>query len=757
MYRFFSALALSAAPTLASLTTLTSLTFAPMTTLAAPPASPAGAEAEAFASFLGKHPDLTAEALLASLPAAGFLDQLSFDPKKAKHYEDILRVFPLTPAQKALLNRQGMVSFSGGQRYSMASLYQHIYMKDLPVLITADSMLYALHTSFDEVLQRLEEQVFIAVMRDVLMQARDALVAAEPTPTAATRDADLYLTVALNLMRGAGGPAGDAWAGGWDGKIQVVSALKQDDAVLAVLQRIQGLKMETSLAEATPIYQGRRPIDWSQFTPRGHYTKSPGLQAYFRTMMWLGRADTGLNLTTPIPGAEVKPEHERQVAARLALALKGSGGDVRLRQVDELIGFLVGQSDNLGVDQLNQLLGQVGVKKPADLQGKSDTALKEQLVATGLAAQRIRSQWVESMPQDPAKAEPPALFQVFGQRFLIDSFLLSQVVFDSIVFQGVKQQRFMPTALDAWAALGNDEAVRLLEPQLTTWKYAANLAAGRDLVGAYPPSAWQATVYGRWIDALRSLDDLPTDRKNFPQAMQTRAWAHKQLRTQLGSWTELRHDTVLYGKQSYTAELGCEYPAAFVEPYPAFYRKLAAVSAALGQGLKSAKLDAPGRDEIKNLIAGQVRYFATLEGHLERLAAIADRELKGEPLSAADTEWLKKTADIRGGGSGPPQYDGWYTELFYGTAPEDWNPVVADVHTDPNRQAVLHVAVGDAWPTVVVVDNEGDLQAYVGPTYSFYEFEEPNGKRLTDEEWQQRIYDGKLPPIPAWMGSFTAP
>lgn len=717
-------------------------------------ADPTGAEHEAFASFLGKHPDLTAAALLDALPDPGFLAKVAFEPEKAKHFDKIDKTLPLTEGQRAKVRQHGFVSFDAGQRFTMASLYQYIYMRDLPVLITTDSMLHAVHASFDKVLMRLEEQAFLPVMRDVLMKARDALVAAEKTPTAATKDAELYLTVALNLMRGAGGPADEPWMGGWDGKIQVVSALGQDDAVLAILKKVQALEMEVE--PKTAIYNGIRSIDWSQFAPRGHYSKSAGLQAYFRTLMWLGRADTGLNLTVPPPGAKVDPKHERQVATRLVLALKHSGGDARLRQLDQLIGFLVGQSDNLGIDELAGMLAQVGVKNPADLNEKKDTALHEQLVATGVAAQRIRSQWVLSMPEDPVKVEPPALFQVFGQRFLIDSFLLSQVVFDSIVFQGQKQERFLPTGLDVMAGLGNDEALRLLRPELEKWNYSANLAAARDLVGAYTQAAWNDTIYERWIDALRSLDDLPKDRTRFPQAMQTRAWAHKQLRTQLGSWAELRHDTILYGKQSYTAMAGCEYPAAFVEPYPAFYRKLTAMAEALGQGLASAKLDAPGRDEIKNLIAGQVRYFETLKGHLDRLAAIADLELAGKPLSAADTEWLKKTADIRGGGSGPPEYDGWYTELFYGVAPDEWAPTVADVHTDPNSQSVLEVAVGDAWPLVVVVDNEGDLQAYVGPSYSYYEFLEGGGKRLTDEQWQQRIYDGQQPAPPAWMDSFTS-
>ncbi|MEZ4473969.1 MAG: DUF3160 domain-containing protein [bacterium] len=723
--------------------------LAPGLVAAADP-DPTGVEAEAFTSLLGRFPDQTTEAFLGTLPDPGFLASPDLDPGKASHYAMIKSAFGLGPAHEARLKAQGFVTFDGGERYSMASIYQHLYMKDLPVLVTTDSVLHALHTSFDQVLMRLEAEVFVPVIRDVLMKARDAVVAEAGSPPAPEAlDAELYLTVALNLLRGAGGPADEPYFGGWNGTIAVVSALQQDEAVLAILRKVQALELEQ--APGTTLYGGTRAVDWSQFRPRGHYTKSPDLQAYFRGMMWLGRADTGLNVTTPPAGSTVDADRERRVAGRLVLALAASGGTPRLAALDDVIGFLVGQSDNLQVGQLAGLLAQVGVKTPADLADpKRDAALKTQLFATGLAAQRIRSQWVLSMPADPQTVQPPALFQVFGQRFLLDSFILSQVVFDSIHFQGQKQKRFMPTGLDVWAALGNDEAARLLQPELDQWHYAANLSAARALVGAWPQATWDATLYHRWLDALRTLDDLPTDRAGFPRAMQTRAWARKQLQTQLGSWAELRHDTILYGKQSYSAMAGCEYPAGFVEPYPVFYRKLADLARFTGKRLGGAKLESPGHAQIENLIGSQVRYFETLAGHLDTLARLADRELAGQPFTAEETAWLKKTIDKSGGGSGPPRYDGWYAELFYGKFPDEWDPTVADVHTDTNAGTVLEVAVGDAWPMVVLVDSGDDVQAYVGPTYSYYEFQQPARDRLTDEAWQQRIYDRKLPPRPAW-------
>ena len=58
--------------------------------------------------------------------------------------------------------------------------------------------------------------------------------------------------------------------------------------------------------------------------------------------------------------------------------------------------------------------------------------------------------------------------------------------------------------------------------------------------------------------------------------MQSTAWQDKQLNTALGSWAELKHDTLLYAKQAYAGIGGCGWPAPpppviarnYVEPVP---------------------------------------------------------------------------------------------------------------------------------------------------------------------------------------------
>ena len=153
-----------------------------------------------------------------------------------------------------------------------------------------------------------------------------------------------------------------------------------------------------------------------------------------------------------------------------------------------------------------------------------------------------------------------------------------------------------------------------------------------------------------------------------------------------------------------------------------------------------------------------VNFFKQMSDSIGMLETLAKKELAGEPFTDAEKAFVKKTVDARGGGSGPPRYDGWYPSLFYRrTECSDWAPVVADVHTDPESQSCLEVGVGDAMLGVIAIDNDKDRMVYVAPLFSYYEFEQNVSKRLTDPDWQLMIAQKQLPPRPYWTKTFAAP
>lgn len=755
--------------TSAKLVALEEVPGSPVAGASAQPAREVNPEVlERFNSYLAKYEDATYERLKAELPLPPRREMtLPFDPTHARYFDRVAKELRLTSAERERLRKQGVVSVDHLQAYSMSSAYFAIYARDLPVLVTTDSILHALHRSYDDVLKDLEVGLFTDTIDTVLAALHDEIEkrnteAATPELKTSLGDVDLYVSVARNLLAGSGVPKDQgnttpALVEPSQVSLVVSSKTGRDAEVRSLLEKISSLKMEIYEVK-TDIYGGKRWIDYSQFRARGHYTESIPLKRYFRTMMWLGRADTGwiLRPPDPISGLQIDDIRERRDAALFAYLLSAAKVDRRLRGVSDIIGFMVGQSDNLGPYELGAALKGSGIDTTAEF--ADDKRLAAVFDSTTSGAQQIRSQVLESDKNSPKKTAIPTLFQVFGQRFLLDSFVLSQVVFDSILFEKKKQPRMMPSGLDVMAALGNDEAVRLLEPELEHYNYSANLLASRRVVEDHTADAWRSNLYYVWVDALRKLDDVPDQSVQFPNVMRSLPWARKQLQTQLASWAELRHDTLLYGKQSYTGVPLCGYPDGFVEPYPDFYATLKFFGQEAARRLSVADVSHPDANRAR-LLAGtrdrQVSFFRHFESVMGWLEKIARKELAAKPFSAEEGAFLKKTIDIRGGGSGPPRYDGWYPTLIY-RDPARYKPTVADVHTDPAEAKVLEVATGSANFLVVAVDNQHDYAVYVGPTYSYYEFTAPVQQRLTDEEWSTRLQT-TVPNRPEWVSAFAAP
>jgi len=719
-----------------------------------------------FETVRAAHQDLGYADLLRELNVARAPDtRPSFDPTGVDYYKDIRRSLQLTSEEQEIYKRTGIVGVDHEWRYSMAGAYETIYKYDLPVLVTADSILHAMHRSFDEILISLETGTFAPAIQQVLAETQERLKAEivdgnvgkkDPTLRNSIEDVDLYLTVARNLSAGSSSDDGcvnpemsddscdeEAGAGTDDTEILFKSAFGQDDKVKEVVRAIGAARRNPEVTLYGRPVSIVPYVDWTQFKPRGHYTKSPALRRYFRMMMWLGRIDVGFKLAALPQFGRGDADRELRDAAMLAWTIRNARQLEPLTEIDQAVGFLVGLSDNLTVADMVAACERAGIRRVGDLSKRELLAQLREELRKGGGGQRIRSQFGYRVPGNAPEVPLPDAFQMFGQRFVIDSFVTSKVVFDSIMFKGEQQERPMPTGLDVMAALGNDEALGLAQPEIAQWNYAANLLAARRVVEDRPPAAWDASQYDLWLSALSKLDDVP-EGTDFPEVMRTQAWSRKQLQTQLGSWAELRHDTILYAKQSYTMGILCEYPTGYVEPYPELFARVAMFAEVAADRLSSLKLDTAG---IRTFLGGFGKVVRRLEG-------LARKELSGQEFDADEKKFVKEVIkkEMKGGGCGGPREEitGWYKDLFYSGKPDSWEPTIADVHTEGEH--VLEVAVGDVNFLVAAIDSRGDRAAYVGPIYSYYEF--TTSERLTDESWRARIRSGKLPPRPDWVGAF---
>ena len=501
-----------------------------------------------FQGFLKEQGDIEVPELWSRLHVGEpHAEPLPFEPTSTPYFDDIARELKLTSAERELFQREGVVSIDQRQRYSMGSAYYAIYTRDLPVLVTTDSILHAWHRSFDDAIRQLEVDYFEPLLAAALASASEAAAKSaagthDPALLQSLADVDLYFTVARNLLAGSGAPASEtqsperATAGppGTATSLAVRPGVSDSRAVEELLAKVAALNLELDPQPPTKIYGGERYVDWSQFRPRGHYAEAPLLARYFRCMMWLGRADLGWNLG-PAAERHIDAKREHRDALLAVMLLDQSGASARLANVSRIVDFLVGRPDSVSVSDIHDALAAAEFGRLEDsTDPKALARFDAALAKNGARAQQIRSQVVFS-PDDPTTPAPlPLVFQVFGQRFALDSFVLANVVFDQIFYRHEKQWRMLPTGLDVMAALGNESAVRLLKPELERWHYVSNLLAARRSVDALPQEAWDATVYGQWLAALRTLDDQ-ADTDAFPHAMRREAWRRKELRTELAS------------------------------------------------------------------------------------------------------------------------------------------------------------------------------------------------------------------------------
>jgi len=311
----------------------------------------------------------------------------------------------------------------------------------------------------------------------------------------------------------------------------------------------------------------------------------------------------------------------------------------------------------------------------------------------------------------------------------------------------------LPSPLDAWFVLGNNRALTHLQPELSKYEYAGNLSVMRFLVDSFGEDFWNKNIYNSWLTSLRSLSG-PFIAENYPAPMRTAAYHDKLLHTQLASWAQLRHDTILYVKQSYTSYPVCEYPDGYVEPIPEFYTALSSYAEKANAVFTSSKIE----ESLKSRLSA---HFSTFKDTSDKLKTIAQKELDGLPYNEEETSFIKNTIVEKEKDmvcTKVTTYAGWYPMLFYQGVDESVrrDPVVADVHTNPDKDSgpqVLHVGTGDVNLMVLTVDTCNGPTAYAGPVFSYYERVESGLKRLNDEAWK-KLLDAKELTAPAWTSGF---
>jgi Protein of unknown function (DUF3160)/Secretion system C-terminal sorting domain len=715
----------------------------------------------AYKQYLEENRSLSPDQLLESNPPKTVYYSSRLYPAKLADipwYDSVNSVFSLTKTEEELLaNNFFMVSERLRYNDWINSLIT-IYNNDLPLFLSTDLVLFTLHNAYDAILQTVEWQFLepnLKVLVESLYVSFPALYDKykdDARLSDALADVDLYVAVAYSL------------ANNETYLPQSHSREKYDE----VMQAIDAEQMKNMALFTQP--SRTREIDFSQFKPRGHYNKTiytPSgeitLENYFRAMMWLGRID--FMLTAP-PDNPDEPAWTVDELRRMKLGavllnelLKACGKKELLDIHEKIIGYLVGPADNLTPDELSGLTDAI-LESPADL---FDNIIYQQfddsLNASDDFGQKIMSNYFIMDPYSSDPGKLPVSFLLMGQKFLLDSYIAGQVVFDRIVYNGEKIFRGLPDPLDILAVLGNEDAMALLKEEMETYKYAYKIAGLKYLVDAYDDDYWKQSLYNTWLSALKELNP-PVSSDPLPYFMQTTAWHQEKLNTQLTSWAALRHDNILYGKPSYTGGTTCSYPYTYVEPYPEFYDRLRQFAEASAKFFKETF---EGTSMSSNTTI--INYYTRYAEIMSILRNIAQKELQGVAIDEEEIVFLKTmiTYVMECG----PGVSGWFNDLIFsyetGFLPDF---IVADIHTQPTDKYggevgyVYHAGSGYINNGVFLAPNPvhpEQIMAFAGPVSSFHYEVTDNFYRYNDQEWAEKFTSGNnLPPRPDWIATYIA-
>jgi len=484
----------------------------------------------------------------------------------------------------------------------------------------------------------------------------------------------------------------------------------------------------------------KRELDTALFQPRGHYTKNRILSNYFQSMMWLSKLECRLS------GREGSELQWFVAKAMWELTQLPSVGKI-WQQLDHLLTLCFGAMDNLTVADLNMLHEQSATGLPSDYQ-TLQTVLAQLPRPSVCSAVQFEGE------------EFPHVFVLFGQRWSLESVALQQFTQGFLPRERNVPPRRIPSGLDVcYSVFQNDFVWSELEyrmhdedgvPFRDGIPYAAGLVNMRSIVDDLPDNAYSSTVLTQWIRVLQQLSKTHQD---SPSSFRMSAMKQRLAVTQLASWTELRHDSILYVKPSFSCITMCEYPAGYVEPNASFWGELGRLVGTVQGVLESM----PEYNHQKF----HCRFLSGFAETMEMVHDIACKQNDYKGLSEEQKRFLRRVIE-ESGGSGATRFNGWYPGLFYRSRRQsgEADPLVVDIHHAPPDREVGHEGCrlyqGTGYVPMMLVavpvpvgEDKLEATAFMGPVSSYYEFVQPWGApMLDDKSWREDGMAGKR--MPSW-------
>lgn len=623
----------------------------------------------------------------------------------------------------------------------MIDCYNYLkYNKSIPIFITTDLAAHSQHLIFDRMLQYTEEEYFLPQMLELTNGFIEALSARTDAPEQIREQAIQYFQVPKAIIESSPEKVKtDNWYN------PIIYQEKSSDEIQSMLSAYpEAVQNDYSLVmNAMP---GKEAIfgedeDFSQYKPRGHYTKNKLLETYFRATMWYGHLH--FTITKPREN-QPTPEEILQKEAVITLIVDTiqKDGDLYIKweNLFNPITSLIGMSDDLSFDDICPLWKDQNITDYSEWASNRDNIVafmslcNEKLRPPAISGQSVFQMYSE-VDEESGLPSVPMGWRLFGQRF----------TYDSLVHEKVSPPRFMPRdivrGLDIMKAFGSKTADALLEKSdyATMPGLKEILDSFEASFAEYDSDFWNKTYYNQVLYQVKT-------QATFEQGAgfyftESPAWNIKSQIAAHGTWAELRHDTILYVKQVAAERAGdgdfeptyrtepLPKPVHYIEPNLPFW-----------EGSIASVANLMTIYEQYDLLDDETKYvLENLSSLYNRILMIVRLEAENQPVAYNDIEWIPTII------SSLNRLIMIHTNGGYSEDNDQLKMAcIADVYTNNELKVCLEVGVANpARLYVPLNDSQGGKRIAIGYGFSYVEFTHDMTDRMTDEQWKDIVYKQK--------------
>ena len=612
---------------------------------------------------------------------------------------------------------------TGSTNYEFFEEYASNTENFLANFVTVDSMLHSFHLIYATIQENIERDYLSATAQEMALGLLEvsknqySVLKGTEWEAAAQRNVDYFSVAAAlsgaqaELSSAASADYNNVMAASSEGKSEVLSNGKNEISV-----------------------------NYTAFKPQGYYEDAEQLKKYFRTMSWYGN----------ISYTQSDEELDRS-ALLMALAMDDASVKETWETLYKVTSFFAGESNDNGYYEYIPIIRKVyGDSVSVDqLAGQTEKFEEYHKITAALKEPSMNS---KNLSPDGEVVSLKG-YRVMGKRFSIDGNVLYQLVYPNVEKDSNGKPRNLPAPLEVPAALGSEEALNIITATTNATSYpnySTQMEKVRNDVNALTDDDWNKSVSSVWLNSIRPL--IRNDYEGYPQFMRNDAWKRKNLNSFLGSYTELKHDMVLYseivgGGLGADGFVDKDYRG-YVEPEPEVFGRLSKLSEGTKNGLLKYGMVS---DEDKD-------YLDRLTNLSSQLAVIAQKELRNELPTDEEFNLIY--------GIGYVMEDFWRKSLenkvekdkISGTLPYDYpSALITDFAYDNDNQTDLQIAEGYPQQIVVLVNFDGHIRPAFGAVYSYYEMEVPMSEKYTDSSWKEALRDNnKTFDLPEWQSTFNS-